>query len=98
MHKSRFAGIIIDCETDDLDAAARFWSHALGCDMLPTTLPEDEAYIKLDTGAAEYRDVFTGQHISDLATRPDLDLTDTLDDLARKHSARPRGRGFQIAF
>ena len=24
MHKSRFAGFIIDCRTDDLDAAAAF--------------------------------------------------------------------------
>ena len=30
MHRSRFAGIIIDCETDDLNAAAEFWSAALG--------------------------------------------------------------------
>ena len=29
-HRSRLAGFIIDCRTDDLDAAARFWSHALG--------------------------------------------------------------------
>lgn len=30
MHCSRFAGIIIDCQTDDIDAAATFWSAALG--------------------------------------------------------------------
>jgi predicted enzyme related to lactoylglutathione lyase len=30
MHKSRLAGFIIDCATSDLDAAARFWSEALG--------------------------------------------------------------------
>ncbi len=30
MHRSRFAGIIIDCETDDLDVAADFWSATLG--------------------------------------------------------------------
>ena len=30
MHRSRFAGIIIDCETEDLTAAAEFWSAALG--------------------------------------------------------------------
>ncbi|HEY1282924.1 MAG TPA: VOC family protein [Steroidobacteraceae bacterium] len=30
MHKSRLAGFIIDCRTDDLDAAAAFWSQALG--------------------------------------------------------------------
>ena len=29
-HRSRLAGFIIDCQTDDLDAAAAFWSQALG--------------------------------------------------------------------
>ena len=29
-HRSRLAGFIIDCNTPDLDAAARFWSSALG--------------------------------------------------------------------
>ena len=29
-HRSRLAGFIIDCRVDDLDAAAAFWSHALG--------------------------------------------------------------------
>lgn len=29
-HRSRLAGFIIDCQTDDLDAAAAFWSGALG--------------------------------------------------------------------
>lgn len=35
MHRSRFAGIIIDCETDDLNAAAEFWSAALGYPQKP---------------------------------------------------------------
>jgi predicted enzyme related to lactoylglutathione lyase len=30
MHRSRFAGFIIDCHTDDLDAAASFWGAVLG--------------------------------------------------------------------
>lgn len=30
MHKSRLAGFIIDCDTNDLEAAAEFWSRALG--------------------------------------------------------------------
>jgi predicted enzyme related to lactoylglutathione lyase len=39
-HRSRLAGFIIDCETEDLPGAARFWSQALG---LPCAedLPED---------------------------------------------------------
>jgi len=30
MHRSRLAGFIIDCQTDDLESAARFWGAALG--------------------------------------------------------------------
>jgi hypothetical protein len=33
MHKSRLAGFIIDCQTDDLGPAANFWSGALGMPM-----------------------------------------------------------------
>lgn len=29
-HKSRLSNIIIDCQTDDVDAAARFWAAAIG--------------------------------------------------------------------
>ena len=30
MHRSRINGILIDCNTDDVDAAAHFWAEALG--------------------------------------------------------------------
>lgn len=40
MHKSRLAGFIIDCQTDDVRSAAKFWSGALG--MALRTLPGDE--------------------------------------------------------
>lgn len=33
MHRSRLAGFIIDCQTEDLEAAAEFWSAALGLPM-----------------------------------------------------------------
>jgi predicted enzyme related to lactoylglutathione lyase len=50
MHRSRFAGIIIDCRTDDLDAAADFWSAALGLARRPVTEPR---YVTLDTADDE---------------------------------------------
>lgn len=31
MHKSRLGALIIDCKSDNLDEAARFWGDALGC-------------------------------------------------------------------
>ncbi len=49
MHKSRLAGFIIDCQTDDVDVAARFWSEALGYGVRPSANPEDDGYRLLDT-------------------------------------------------
>ena len=48
MHKSKLAGFIIDCQTDDLERAAEFWGGALG--MPVRELPADEAalYKRLD--------------------------------------------------
>ena len=43
-HRSRLAGFIIDCQTGELETAARFWSGALG-------LPVAESYVD---GEAEY--------------------------------------------
>lgn len=47
MHKSKLGGFIIDCETGDLEAAARFWSRALGAPARPQTDPADAAYVAL---------------------------------------------------
>jgi predicted enzyme related to lactoylglutathione lyase len=47
MHKSGLAGFIIDCRTDDLEAAARFWSEAL---RLPLQADGDPGYRKLADG------------------------------------------------
>ena len=30
MHRSRLCAVLIDCRTDDVEAAARFWGEALG--------------------------------------------------------------------
>lgn len=47
MHKSKLAGFIIDCDTEDLHSAAEFWSQALG--MASKILPGDEGekYVRL---------------------------------------------------
>ena len=49
MHKSRLAGFIIDCQTQDLEAAARFWSQALGYPIKASTDPAEALYRRLDT-------------------------------------------------
>jgi hypothetical protein len=45
MHRSRLAGFIIDCRGAELGGAARFWSRALGLDIVGR---EGRAYVRLD--------------------------------------------------
>jgi hypothetical protein len=52
MHKSRLAGFIIGCHTDDLESATRFWSAALGLKVRPTSTA-DPLYRTLDTAPDE---------------------------------------------
>ncbi|MGH8430563.1 MAG: VOC family protein [Solimonas sp.] len=47
MHKSRLGGFIIDCRTDDLKAAATFWSKALGMEMRGLAGEQGQKYIRL---------------------------------------------------
>ncbi len=47
-HRSRLAGFIIDCQTDDLEAATRFWSGALGLPTGEISPAEAATYTKLD--------------------------------------------------
>ncbi len=53
MHRSRLGGLIIDCRTEDLEAAAEFWSRALGCRMVRSTDPADANYVQLETAPNE---------------------------------------------
>ena len=53
-HRSRLAGFIIDCQTDDLDAAAAFWSRALGLPVAdPNAGDEPGTYQQLGNGPGE---------------------------------------------
>lgn len=47
VHKSRLGGIIIDCQTDDLDSAAAFWGAALGWPEQPRD--ENDRYAGFET-------------------------------------------------
>jgi predicted enzyme related to lactoylglutathione lyase len=53
MHRSRLGGFIIDCKTEDLDAAARFWGEALGLKARPSASAEDKNYVVFDTAPNE---------------------------------------------
>jgi predicted enzyme related to lactoylglutathione lyase len=47
MHHSRFCTMVIDCKTDDIDAAAKFWGQAFGKSVGPKD--GDGRYVELIT-------------------------------------------------
>jgi predicted enzyme related to lactoylglutathione lyase len=53
MHKSRLAGLIIDCKTDDLDSAAEFWSKAIGAPATAAANLDASPYVELKTPDGE---------------------------------------------
>lgn len=76
-HKSKLAGFIIDCNTDELDQAARFWGAALGMELRQLPAEEGKKYVRL-------MDQAHGLHVEvqsvDHASRVHLDIeTDDID-------------------
>jgi predicted enzyme related to lactoylglutathione lyase len=53
MHQSRLATIVIDCQTENLEAAAAFWSKALGWVAAQLPDPENSNYRQLATPPGE---------------------------------------------
>ena len=49
MHRSRLAGFIMDCRTDDIEQAAQFWSAALGVPLKPAAQETSPRYRQLMT-------------------------------------------------
>ena len=91
MHHSRLAGFIIDCQTNDPDSAAAFWSGALG---LPTLGEDGPAYRRLDASAhALTIEVQQVEHES----RVHLDIeTDDVDAEVRRLEALGASRVRQV--
>jgi len=53
MHHSRLCALLIDCQTSDLDGAARFWSAALGRSVDPNHPGSRGNYLMLETPPGE---------------------------------------------
>ena len=93
-HRSRLAGFIIDCQTDDLDAAAAFWSGALGTTIADPNAGDDTAEYQMfgNTPADLHIEVQKVEHPS----RVHLDIeTDDLDaEAARLEALGAKRIGF----
>ena len=53
MHRSRINGLLIDCNTDDIQAAARFWAEALGRPINPDHPGTRGNYVMLEDRPGE---------------------------------------------
>jgi len=49
VHRSRINGILIDCNVEDIEAAARFWANALGRAIDPDHPGTRGNYVMLET-------------------------------------------------
>ena len=77
MHRSRLAGFIVDCQTDDLAAASRFWGGALGRPVRALPGVEGLSYSALDDPHAR---LHVEVQLVDHPSRVHLDLeTDDLE-------------------
>lgn len=82
MHKSRLAGLIIDCRTDDLDKAARFWGEALGAPPDFEANAPESPYVALQMPAGEpYIEVQSVEHES--RVHIDIESDDIEAEVAR---------------
>ena len=82
MHKSRLAGFIIDCETDDLDVAAEFWAKALGAPAQSAADLSKSPYVELNMPADEpYVEVQKVDHAS--RVHIDIESDDIEAEVAR---------------
>jgi predicted enzyme related to lactoylglutathione lyase len=50
MHHSRLCTIVIDCRTEDLTEAAKFWSSAIGRPVEASENPAEEKYVRRGNG------------------------------------------------
>ena len=65
MHRSKLSGFIIDCRTDDLGGAARFWGAALGMQVESLPGAEGQTYARLtDPTEVLHIEVQTVEHES----------------------------------
>jgi predicted enzyme related to lactoylglutathione lyase len=89
-HRSRLAGFIIDCNVEDLDAAADFWSRALGCSVADRDAGDGTAEYQMlgDTPGDLHIEVQKVSHPSRVHLDIEADDVDAEADRLEKLGAR----------
>jgi len=87
MHRSRLGALVIDCQTDDLEAAARFWAAALGYRI--AAVQPDPHYVDLEGPDGEVRVIVQRvEHPS--RVHLDIESDDQAAEVARLEAAGAR--------
>jgi len=81
MHRSRLGGFIIDCRTGDLNAAADFWSAALGLEERGLDA-DGNKYVRLD-GTSRDMTIEVQQVTHESRVHLDIDADDVEAEVAR---------------
>jgi len=89
-HRSRLSGFIIDCKTDDLDAAADFWAQALGCRIADRAAGDETAEYQMlgDTPGDLHIEVQKVEHPSRVHLDIEADDIDAEADRLQRLGAR----------
>jgi predicted enzyme related to lactoylglutathione lyase len=83
MHKSQLAGFIIDCKTDDLNAAADFWAAALGFKRTPADTPATTTYVHMEKNDPNGLDIEVQQVEHESRVHIDIESDDIEAEVAR---------------
>jgi hypothetical protein len=83
MHKSRLAGFIIDCQTDDLEAATCFWGAALGLKAEPRPAKAEDALYRRLTTAPDQMHVEVQQVAHPSRVHLDIEASDIEAEVQR---------------
>ena|SRR3990170_6095125 len=91
MHHSRLCAVLIDCKTDDVDAAAAFWAEALGRPVDPGHSGTRGDYRMLETPPDEpIVQIQRVEHES--RVHLDIETDDMTAEIARLESLGPRSQ------
>lgn len=91
MHRSRLSTFVIDCRGEDVDAAARFWSAALGRRMKPEA--GDPLYRELE-GTADEPILLVQQVPHDSRIHLDIESDDLEAEVKRLEALGAKRVGF----
>jgi predicted enzyme related to lactoylglutathione lyase len=83
MHKSQLAGFIIDCKTDDLEAAADFWAAALGMKRTTADTPATTDYVHMQKTDPNGLDIEVQKVEHESRVHLDIETDDVEAEVAR---------------